>query len=165
MVQCVWIPDWRFKSSLDRLQRRRWEFWQWKAGVSSASVCSAEPKQSRCNEEDHPWRWPYFASCSTYLLLGHYLTLSSAAILDCNGGKDDWLCMKRTTMEENAELLVFFLVGPYKFCGGFTASCPWARGLRCFLLLARYLTVKSFKVIVSFVLLNELYRWNTLSVI
>lgn len=108
MVQCVWIPHWRFKSSLDRLQRRRWEFGQWKAGVFSASVCSAEPKQSRCNEEDHPWRWPYFASCSTYLLFGHYLTLSSAAILDCNGGKDDWLCMKRTTMDKNAELLVFF---------------------------------------------------------
>lgn len=64
---------------------------------------------------------------------------------------------------EKCRVTRFFLVGPYKLCRGFTASCPWARGLRCFLLLARYLTVKSFKVIVSFVLLNELYRWNTLS--
>ena len=137
MVQCMWIPHWRFKSSLEGRQRRRWELRQWKPAVFFSSVCSAQPKRSRCNEEDHPWRWPYFCKLHYYLVFEYYLTFSGAAIIDCNGGKGHWLCTKRTAMEK-CRATPSFSVWSFQVCGGFTASCPWARGLRCFLLLARY---------------------------
>ena len=129
MVQCVWIPHWRFKSSLDRLQRRRWEFWQCNPGVFLHQFVL--PNRSEVGAT----RKIILGASPILQVAGYYLTLSSAAVIDCNGGKLHWLCMRREKCRATRFILSF------QVCGGFTASCPWARGLRCFLLLARYVKV------------------------
>ena len=71
-----------------------------------SSVCSAQPKRSRCNEEDHPWRWPYLCKLHYYLLFEYYLTFSGAAIIAMEG--KGIACARKGQLWKNAELLRFF---------------------------------------------------------